>query len=186
MTQILPGVTYEPCFIALARAVECTVFAQCERDFVQRTGSLYGRSYKVPRLEAWYGSKPYKFNGAKFAAKELPPILALLRSEIEKTMQGVTFDGCLVNLYRDGQDSVSWHSDDELDMGDPVVASISLGATRRFRFRAKADHTNQAMLDLASGSLLVMGRGVQRAYEHCLPRCANAGRRLNLTFRAPG
>jgi len=183
--QILPRVTYEPSFIAHPEVCENAVFAQCERDFVQRTGSLYGKSYQVPRLEAWYGSKPYKFNGARFAAKELPPVLAELRKELEDA-HGVKFTGCLVNLYRDGKDCVSWHSDDEPDMGDPIVASISLGATRRFRFRAKRDHANQAWIELASGSLLVMGRGVQLVYEHCLPRCAKTGRRLNLTFRAPG
>ena len=96
-------------------------------------------------------------------------------------------------MYRDGRDYVSWHSDDEPDMGDPVVASISLGAERDFLLRAirpvsavaSALVSNRGKVKLGHGSLLVMGRGVQGTYQHSLPRRAHAGLRVNLTFRAP-
>jgi alkylated DNA repair dioxygenase AlkB len=97
-------------------------------------------------------------------------------------------------VYRDGQDSVAWHSDDEPDMGDPIVASISLGCARDFLFRAinpvaalaSAVCPNKGRVKLEHGSLLTMGRGVQSTYQHCLPKRAKAGRRINLTFRARG
>lgn len=192
--QILPGVTYDRAFVADPAQAELDVIEQCE--FRHRASIAYGRTYAVPRLEAWYGSKPYHFNGANFPARPLPPVLHSLRIALECYLPGVTFDGCLVNLYRDGRDSVAWHSDDEPDMGDPVVASISLGATRAFRFRAirpvsataSALVPNAASVDLEAGSLLVMDRGVQGLYQHTLPRTTRAdrqGRRVNLTFRAP-
>lgn len=90
----------------------------------------------------------------------------------------------LANLYRDGRDGVGWHADNERELGpDPVVASISLGAPRRFRFRSK-DRTRQLDMMLEHGSLLLMAEGTQTAWEHCLPRSTRAvGTRVNLTFR---
>lgn len=191
--QILPGVTYCPDFVDEASATEADVIEQVTPDLVQRTGSLHGRSYLVPRLEAWYGPHAYRFNGASFPARPLPPTLAALKVRLECYLPDVEFSGCLVNVYRDGRDSVAWHSDDEPDMGDPVVASISLGAPRDFLFRAinpvaavaSALLPNRAKVKLEPGSLLLMGRGVQATYQHALPKRASAGRRINLTFRAP-
>lgn len=152
-----------------------------------------GRAYRVPRLEAWYGPHPYRFNGTCFPARPLPPALQALKVRLECYFREVEFASCLVNVYRSGQDSVAWHSDDEPDMGDdPVVASISLGATRDFLFRAirpvaavaSALLPNRGKVALEHGSLLVMGRGVQSTYQHSLPKRVTAGRRVNLTFRA--
>lgn len=187
---ILPGVTYHPAFVGDPDEAERDVFEQC--DFVQRTMTFGGRAVQVPRLEAWYGPRPYRFSGHTFAAEPLPPVLQALKVRVE-AMLGLAFEGCLVNLYRDGSDSVAWHSDDEPDMGDPVVASISLGAARDFLFRAVAPVPtlasalipNRARVTLEHGSLLVMGRGAQAQYQHSLPKRARAGRRINLTFRAP-
>lgn len=189
--NILPGVTYYPGFVGDPDTAEREVIEQAEPR--QRTAVMGGRTYLVPRLEAWYGSHSYQFNGASFPARALPPVLLALKVRLECTL-GVEFSGCLVNLYRDGQDSVAWHSDDEPTMGDPIVASISLGCPRDFLFRAinpvsataSALVPNRAKVELAHGSLLVMGRGVQGMYEHALPKRARAGRRINLTFRAPG
>lgn len=192
--KILPGVMYYPDFVDEASATEADVIEQVTPDLVQRTGSLHGRSYLVPRLESWYGPHAYRFNGASFPARPLPPTLAALKVRLECYLPDVEFSGCLVNVYRDGSDSVAWHSDDEPDMGDPVVASISLGAPRDFLFRAinsvaavaSALLPNRAKVKLEPGSLLLMGRGVQTTYQHALPKRASAGRRINLTFRAPG
>jgi alkylated DNA repair dioxygenase AlkB len=192
--KILPGVTYHPGFVGEPDAAEADLLEQVAGDLVQRTGIMGGREYQVPRLEAWYGPHAYRFNGADFPARPLPPVLAALKVRLECYLPGVEFSGCLVNVYRDGRDSVAWHSDDEPDMGDPVVASISLGAPRDFLFRAinpvaalaSALCPNRAKVKLEHGSLLIMARGAQGTYQHSLPKRAAAGRRVNLTFRAPG
>ena len=191
-TTILPGVTYHPNFVSDPDETEQEVMEQT--TLTQRVATMGGRSYLVPRLEAWYGSHAYRFNGAAFPARPLPPVLHALQIRLSCYFPTVDFDGCLVNVYRDGQDSVAWHSDDEPDMGDPIVASISLGCARDFLFRAispvsalaSAVCPNKGKVKLEHGSLLIMGRGVQSTYQHCLPKRAKAGRRINLTFRARG
>jgi alkylated DNA repair dioxygenase AlkB len=98
---------------------------------------------------------------------------------------GTRFDSVLANLYRDGRDSMGWHSDDEPELGPaPVIASISLGATRRFVLKQRRDGASPLSLDLPHGSLLVMSGETQRNYRHALPRSARVlAPRINLTFR---
>ena len=190
-TRVLPGVDYFTGFVDDPDEALRDVLEQVTT--VQRRGFAYDREYLVPRLEAWYGPKPYRFNGATFPAREAPPVIAALKVRLECYFPGLEFTGCLVNVYRDGRDYVSWHSDDESAMADPVVASISLGAERDFLLRAirpvpaiaSALVPNRGKVKLGHGSLLVMGRGVQGTYQHSLPRRAHAGLRVNLTFRAP-
>ena len=97
------------------------------------------------------------------------------------------FNCVLLNLYRDGQDSMGWHSDDEPELGpDPSVASLSLGATRRFQLRRRRDRRTRVDLDLRHGSLLVMGPPTQAHWQHAVPKrpkASGAGPRVNLTFR---
>lgn len=98
---------------------------------------------------------------------------------------GARFNSVLCNLYRDGNDAMGWHSDDEPELGpEPVIASLSFGATRRFRLRHRRDSSSRAELHLDSGSLLVMQGATQRNYRHDLPRSAGQMHaRINLTFR---
>ena len=190
-TRVLPGVDYFTGFVDDPDEALRDVLEQVTT--VPRRGFAYEREYLVPRLEAWYGPAPYRFNGATFPAREAPPVIAALKVRLECYFPGLEFTGCLVNVYRDGRDYVSWHSDDEPEMGDPVVASVSLGAERDFLLRAirpvpaiaSALVPNRGKVKLGHGSLLVMGRGVQGTYQHSLPRRAHAGLRVNLTFRAP-
>lgn len=95
------------------------------------------------------------------------------------------FNSVLANLYRDGRDSNGWHADDEPELGDdPIVASLSFGASRRFLLRSREHPAQRYEWTLAHGSLLVMGRGVQSAYVHSVPKTSRpAGERINLTFR---
>ena len=194
MTSILPGVTYHPRFVEDPDATEQQIAEEIALGTLQaRHASMGGRAYRVPRLEAWYGPHPYHFNGHTFPVRDLPPALLSLRVRLE-CFPGLKLEGCLVNVYRDGQDSVSWHSNDEPDMGDPIVCSLSFGAARDFLFRAinpqpalsSAVLPNRAKVRLEHGSLLVMGRGVQGLWQHSLPKRAKAGRRINLTFRSRG
>ena len=91
----------------------------------------------------------------------------------------------LCNLYRDGRDSMGWHSDNEPELGDaPVIASLSFGAMRRFLLRHRRDPGRRLALDLPSGSLLVMAGTTQQNYRHALPKTTRkVGARINLTFR---
>jgi alkylated DNA repair dioxygenase AlkB len=114
--------------------------------------------------------------------------LAGLRDRLE-THTGVRFTGVLANYYRDGRDSMGWHADDERELGptpdDIRVASISLGAPRRFVLRSRGvDPSRRIELALGHGDLLIMAGTTQRHYQHAVPKTARpVGPRLNLTFR---
>ena len=110
--------------------------------------------------------------------------IAKLRDDLA-ALVGVRFNSVLANLYRDGRDSVGWHSDDEPELGaTPVIASLSFGATRTFRLRSRATRESALSIELAHGSLLVMAGDTQRLYQHALPKRAGVMRpRINLTFR---
>jgi alkylated DNA repair dioxygenase AlkB len=150
-------------------------------DPVLRMG---GRSIAMPRRVACYGPFAYAYSGLVHAARPLTPRLDRLRRSIEAT-SGRRFNTVLVNLYRSGADSVSWHSDDDYPHGgEPAVASLSLGATRRFRLVPRRGSGPGHAIDLTSGGLLIMEGRTQEQYRHALPKTRTAcGPRLNLTFR---
>jgi alkylated DNA repair dioxygenase AlkB len=151
------------------------------------TALVMGRRIALPRLTAWYGDAAYTYSGIRNApAAWIPELLAV--KAIAERCAGAGFNSVLCNLYRDGRDSVSWHADDEPAMGDaPVIASISLGAVRRFQLRHKAERALTVALDLPHGSCLVMAGATQRRWLHQLPKTARpVGPRINLTFRYCG
>lgn len=147
---------------------------------------LFGREVDAPRLSCWIGDADasYVYSGARFEPLPWTPTVALLRDDLAARL-GVRFNSVLANLYRDGRDSVGWHSDDEPELGaTPVIASLSFGATRAFRLRSRATREAALSLDLAHGSLLVMAGDTQRLYQHALPKRTSVTRpRINLTFR---
>jgi alkylated DNA repair dioxygenase AlkB len=149
----------------------------------QREISLYGVRRKVPRLEAWYGSCDYVYSGQLHTARPLPDPLGSVLAAVEEAT-GERFNSVLCNLYRDGSDSVAWHADDEPGLGpDPIIASVSLGAVRRFKVKPKAGG-KATDFDLQPGSLLLMGSGTQANFIHCISKTKKAvGPRINLTFR---
>lgn len=148
---------------------------------------VYGKPHPLPRLHRWFADsrQTYRWSGIDMAPEPFPEALQVILRRL-KDDSGVDFNTALGNLYRDGGDTVSWHSDDESDLGpDPVIASLSLGATRRFVLRRKSDHAVTIPFELTHGSLLWMSGATQRFWEHSVPRTArNVGRRINLTFRA--
>jgi alkylated DNA repair dioxygenase AlkB len=150
---------------------------------------MFGRTVDSPRLSAWIGDPGTedRYSGTTFAPLPWPPALQALRERVAAAA-GAPFDSVLANLYRDGRDYMGWHSDDERALGPrPVIASLSLGATRRFRLAARGDKARTLDLELAAGSLLVMRGETQRTTRHALPRTARAvGERINLTFRVLG
>ncbi|MBA8884620.1 alpha-ketoglutarate-dependent dioxygenase AlkB family protein [Dokdonella fugitiva] len=147
---------------------------------------IFGRDVPTPRLSCWMGDAgaAYTYSGARFTPTPWTPTVARLRDELHERY-GLAFNSVLANLYRDGRDTVGWHSDDEAELGpEPVIASLSFGAPRTFRLRARHTRTPALSIELAHGSLLVMEGATQRLYQHALPRRAGVtAPRINLTFR---
>lgn len=145
---------------------------------------VMGRRIALPRLTAWYGEAAYSYSGIRNDPR--PWLGELLQAKaVAERCAGIGFNSVLANLYRDGRDSVGWHADDEPAMGGaPVIASISLGAVRRFQLRHKAAPELAVALDLPHGSCLVMAGATQRCWRHRLAKTARpVGPRINLTFR---
>jgi len=147
---------------------------------------LFGREVDSPRLSCWIGDPDavYRYSGTRFEPRPWPSALRPIRERLAHE-SGVTFNSVLANLYRDGRDAMGWHSDDEPELGPtPVIASISLGATRRFVLKHRREPDRKLALQLVHGSLLLMAGETQRNYRHALPRTARpVGERINLTFR---
>jgi len=152
----------------------------------QQTQEMYGKTVLTPRLTAWYGEaetyKPADKNTSN--ANIWTPELYHLKERIEKEF-GYQFNGVLLNLYRDNNDSVAWHRDKESRYGKrPVIASVSLGQTRNFDFRQKDHHSSKYRLPLPHGSLLIMKGGLQENWEHRIAKSTRQMKpRINLTFR---
>jgi alkylated DNA repair dioxygenase AlkB len=153
------------------------------RQEVARFGS---RVVAVPRLTAWYGDagKAYSYSGITHHPLPWTPTLLAIKYRIEEVAD-VQFNSVLLNLYRHGRDSVSWHSDDEPELGrNPVIGSVSFGTTRQFRFKHRQISTQRTAVDLTHGSFLLMRGTTQHYWQHCIPKTARAcGQRTNLTFR---
>lgn len=173
---------------AVAPDDEARLFATIRDGLVWRQDHIviHGVRTPVPRLQAWVGDPgtTYAYSGIELdPAPWTDPLLELRRVAAEHA--DADFDSVLVNRYRSGADALAWHADDEPELGpEPVIASVSLGATRRFRLRRRDDHATSVGLDLPGGSLLVMAGRTQVEWEHCVPRTARpVGERINLTFR---
>jgi alkylated DNA repair dioxygenase AlkB len=152
----------------------------------QRTVTMYGKQIITPRLMAWYGDTgtDYTFSGTKNNPFPWTKELIWIKQTIEK-FTGTTFNSVLLNYYRDGNDSVAWHSDDEYELGiKPVIASVSFGQARRFDVRHKTNYQNKYSINLENGSLLLMKGDMQHNWEHRIAKSNGPLReRVNLTFR---
>ena len=156
---------------------------------------MVGKWINEPRLTAWYGDpdKSYKYSGKTMVPKPWSPILLTLKQNIEQTVNklgsDIEFNSVLINKYRNGLDSQGWHSDDEKELGlDPVIASLSLGATRTFEIRLKDNREKKISIPLTHGSLLVMSGRTQSLSQHRVPKIKPNEAlltpcRINLTFR---
>ncbi|WP_313139393.1 alpha-ketoglutarate-dependent dioxygenase AlkB [Stenotrophomonas sp.] len=147
---------------------------------------MFGRQVDSPRLSCWMGDAgaSYRYSGADFVPVPWHPALLPLRDRLAEFC-GATFNSVLLNRYRDGEDAMGWHRDNEPELGPaPLIASLSLGAERRFLLRRRDDHGRKAEVALGHGDLLVMGGATQTHYQHALPRTARpVSERINLTFR---
>lgn len=146
---------------------------------------IAGREIAIPRLNAWYGdvAANYGYSGVQLPTNPWFDELSDLRDRVS-TEANWPFNSALVNLYRNGRDSVAWHSDDEPELGpSPVIASLSLGATRRFQLKQKRGGERYA-LELHHGSLLLMMGATQHHWQHQIPKeLAVTEPRVNITFR---
>ena len=147
---------------------------------------LFGREVDSPRLSCWIGDPDavYTYSRMRFEPHPWPHALSTIRARL-RSETGVDFNSVLANLYRDGRDAMGWHRDAEPELGArPVIASLSLGATRRFVLKHVEAPARRTALDLERGSLLLMRGATQRHYRHALPRTAKpVAARINLTFR---
>ncbi|MDG4555733.1 MAG: alpha-ketoglutarate-dependent dioxygenase AlkB [Candidatus Competibacter sp.] len=172
---------------AFAPAESARLFAilQRETDWRQQAIVLYGRSIASPRLSAWHGDPDavYRYSGLRLEPVPWTPTLLEVRERVE-TLAMARFNSVLLNLYRDGQDSMGWHSDDEPELGrNPLIASVSFGATRRFLLRHKKRRLRFEW-SLEDGDVLVLGGTTQHGWRHHVPKTRlPVGPRINLTFR---
>jgi len=147
---------------------------------------IFGQRRPVPRLVAWHGDPgaSYTYSGTLHQPLPWTPALELVRERV-LSLTDCAFNSVLLNLYRDGRDGMGWHSDDEPELGrDPVIASVSLGAPRRFCLRHRRRKDQRLDVSLGHGSLLLMAGATQHHWVHAVPKTAvPVGPRVNLTFR---
>ncbi len=151
----------------------------------QHAVKFFEKEHPLPRLQQWYGSPglTYSWSGLKLEPDPWPDYLLDIRDRVSEVAR-CSFNTVLLNLYRNGKDTVGWHSDDEKDMGvGSTVASISLGAVRPFVLRHKTI-AGALTINMPHGSLLIMAGTTQAYWQHSLPRRAGIlDPRVNLTFR---
>ena len=133
---------------------------------------IFGKIYPQPRLTALYANnnKSYSYSNIKMHPITFTPTLFDIKSKIEKRLNS-QFTSCLLNLYRNGQDSNGWHADNEKELGlNPVIASLSLGAERVFHMKHRNDKKEKLKINLTNGSLLVMRGKTQHHWLHQIPK----------------
>ncbi len=179
------GCHYFRSFLTTAHATELLHTLWAELPWQQKPIRLFGKSIMQPRLISWHCDPGlrYSYSGLQLPPCAWHPQLAELRDHLHAEM-GLEFNSVLVNAYRDGQDSMGWHADNEPELGpEPTLASISLGQERRFRWRDNLTRRTGG-INLAHGSLLLLSGQFQNRYRHSVPKTTRQmGLRINLTFR---
>ena len=146
---------------------------------------MFGKDITIPRLQCWVGDKgcDYKYSGKKLNRQDWTTDLIMIREKIYKELN-IDFNSVLVNYYRDGKDSMGWHSDNESELGpNPTIASISLGSERDLVFRNKI---NKEVLTIPQthGCLILIDGKTQKNWQHAIKKTRKViGPRINLTFR---
>lgn len=184
---------FDPDFLAIGSSQE---LFRILRDNVSWEHKHYtdrktGTQYPQPRLTAWFAddtSMAYSYSGVTQIVQPWIPELLEVKTNIEN-ITGAKYNSVLLNYYRDGNDSVGLHADNEKELGkNPNIASVSLGSTREFileqyRTLDKSQATGYEEYQLTPGSLLVMSGTTQHFWKHSIPKSKEAGPRINLTYR---
>lgn len=178
---------YYPQFLNLEESYFFFEKLKTELNWQAEKIRLFGKEHWQPRLLAWYADHgvQYTYSGITHQPEFWSENLLNLKGIIENLTE-ITFNSVLANFYRNGADSMGWHSDDEKELGpEPVIASLSLGQERRFLFRPRKGIFGQKKdFLLNSGSLLIMRGRTQEHFQHSVPKTAKVvGERINLTFR---
>ncbi len=179
-------VSYYPNFLTLERANYLFNTLLKETNWQQDDISVFGKTYTQPRLAHLFANnnKPYSYSNITMYPSVFPEELAITKVQIEELLK-LQFSTCLANLYRTGQDSNGWHADNEKELGiNPIIASLSLGASRWFHLKHKSDKSLKTKIELTHGSLLVMAGETQHHWLHQIPKTKKQlTERVNLTFR---
>lgn len=180
------GLLYLPDLISVEEARDHRDALLREIVWEDHSFTIFGRTVPMPRRICMFGPHGYHYSGVHHPPLPLLPRLDQIRRQVEKRT-GLVFNSVLCNLYRGGADSMGWHTDDDYPSdGQPVVASVSLGATRVFRMRPRKweGRRRSIGLPLESGSLLCMSGAARTDWQHAVPRTKKSvGPRINLTFR---
>lgn len=177
---------YRPGWLSPHQADELFDCLHRQIEWQSRSIMLFGRRVRQPRLLCFMGDEGvcYRYSNDDYHALAWHPAVLELKCRLQREPVA-DFNSVLLNFYRDGQDSMGWHADDEPELGvDPVIASISLGSARRFVLRCKDARHDKLELEPEHGSLIVMSGDLQHHWQHHVPRTARkVGVRINLTFR---
>lgn len=183
-------VTYEDDWLPADLATNSFDTLHQELNWVERSIIAKGKVVQQPRLMTWAGKLPYLYSGQVLEPQAMHPLLSELGHRLSQEY-GLEFNHVVANLYRNGKDRVGFHADDEPELGyEPLIASISLGVSRRFVLKHKYKSRKKSF-NLKSGSLFIMGGACQHRWYHALPAAPQITQaRINLTYRvlrgAPG
>jgi len=179
-------VTFHPDFFSVNEADGFFKLLQERLAWQQEPIWMFGKQVLQPRLTALYGDPkvPYAYSGIAMEALPFTEALEQIKDRLQVFTQQ-EFTHVLCNYYRDGQDSMGWHRDNEPILGkNPTIASLTFGATRAFQLRPYGKKKPKLSLELSHGSLLLMGGESQHFWEHQLPKTKKVlAPRINLTFR---
>ena len=158
-------------------------------NWKQEPIKIFGRQVMQPRLTAWYGdiTRPYAYSGITMLPTGwIQPLLEI--KSIAEQYSGDVSTSALLNLYRDGNDHLGWHRDNEKVLGTtPTIASVSFGAARTFQLRSYKEKNDLISLELQPGSIVIMKGASQQQWEHRIPKSKKTGNaRINITFRNIG
>ena len=178
---------YYPDFISHDESIHYLESLLSDVSWQQNKIKMFGKTYDEPRLTAWYGEEGlrYKYSGIQLEATPWSMILNELRHKVN-AVASVDFNSVLLNYYRDGQDSMGYHQDDESELGsNPTIASLTFGAERTFQLKHISNKKiKRKDIPLTSGSLLIMAGTTQSFWKHQIPKTKKRiGPRINLTFR---
>lgn len=180
------NITYYPNFLDAKRADQLFKVFKNEIPWQQDDIKVFGKTYPQPRLTSLFGTngKPYSYSNITMQPHEFTPELLEIKKQIE-VKTNVIFTTCLLNLYRNGNDSNGWHADNEKELGKrPIIASVTLGQERFFHLKHRTQKELKHKLLLENGSLLLMEGETQHQWLHQIAKTKKpVGERINLTFR---
>ena len=183
--QLPNGFSYQRMTLSAQKSLSLFYHLQQNLPWQQPITTVYGRTGPIPRLQCFISDNEieYGYSHSKLIIEPWPVILLAMRERLERHLKQ-PLNSLLVNYYRDGCDTMGWHSDDEIELGPkPTIVCVSLGAERVLKLKHKA--TNKVTdLKLHSGSTLIMHGDSQRDYQHAIPKQTTlAHPRISLTFR---